>query len=45
MENNVDSAYKGILPDRIRFFYNDFTYYFFDKEYYSKICLFFHQND
>ena len=25
-----------MLPDRIRFFYNDFTYDFFDREYYSK---------
>jgi len=25
-----------MLPYRIRFFYNDFTYDFFDREYYSK---------
>ena len=36
IENNVDSAYRGMLPDRIRFFYKDFTYDFFDREYYSK---------
>jgi len=33
VENNVDSAYRGGLPSRIRFFYNDFTYDYFEEDY------------
>jgi len=33
IENNVDSAYRGMLPDRIRFFYNDFSYDYFERNY------------
>lgn len=33
IENNVDSGYRGMLPDRIRFFYNDFTYDYFERSY------------
>jgi len=33
IENNVDSGYRGMLPDRIRFFYNDFSYDYFERNY------------
>ena len=33
IENNVDSGYRGCLPEKIRFFYNDFTFDFFERNY------------
>jgi len=33
IRNNVDSAYRGHLPEKIRFFYNDFTFDYFERSY------------
>ena len=33
IKNNVDSGYRGHLPEKVRFFYNDFTFDYFERTY------------
>jgi len=35
IENNVDSGYRGHLPEKVRFFYNDFTFDYFERDFES----------